>query len=53
VLDIALPRVSGRDVERELRSNSETRDIPIVIVSGQDVSDLNPDDFACVLRKAQ
>src|SRR5688572_21473029 len=51
VLDLALPRVSGRDVERELRSNPETRDIPIVIVSGQDVSDLNPDDFACVLRK--
>src|SRR5688572_7854006 len=42
VLDLALPRVSGRDVERELRSNPETRDIPIVIVSGQDVSDLNP-----------
>src|SRR5688500_1486900 len=51
VLDLALPRVSGRDVERELRSNPETRDIPIVIVSGQDVSDFNPDDFACVLRK--
>jgi CheY-like chemotaxis protein len=51
VLDLALPRVSGRDVERELRANPETRDIPIVIVSGQDVSDLDPDDFACVLRK--
>ena len=27
------------------------RNIPIVIVTGQDVSDLNPDEFACVLRK--
>src|SRR5688572_26063207 len=51
VLDLALPRVSGRDVERELRSNPETRDIPIVIVSGTDVSDLDPTNFACVLRK--
>jgi CheY-like chemotaxis protein len=33
VLDLALPRKSGRDVKRELRSNPETRDIPIVIVS--------------------
>jgi DNA-binding response OmpR family regulator len=51
VLDLGLPRVSGRDVQRELRANPETRNIPIVIVSGTDVSDLNPNDFACVLRK--
>lgn len=51
VLDLGLPRVSGRDVERELKANPETSHIPIVIVTGNDVSDLNPSDFACVLRK--
>ena len=51
VLDLGLPRLGGRDVQRELRSHPDTHTIPIVIVSGNDVSDLNPNDFGCVLRK--
>jgi DNA-binding response OmpR family regulator len=51
VLDLGLPRLGGRDVQREPRSHPETHTIPIVIVSGNDVSDLNPNDFGCVLRK--
>ena len=51
VLDLGLPRLNGRDVHRELKSAPETKHIPIVVVSGTDISDLNPDDFACVLRK--
>jgi DNA-binding response OmpR family regulator len=51
VLDLGLPRLGGRDVQRELRSHPDTQDVPIVIVSGNDVSDLNPNDFGCVLRK--
>lgn len=51
VLDMALPRLDGRDVQRELSSRPHTRDIPIVVVSGTDISDLNPANFACVLRK--
>jgi DNA-binding response OmpR family regulator len=51
VLDLALPRMDGRDVSRELRSRSATRNIPIVVVSGTDMHDLNPAEFACVLRK--
>jgi DNA-binding response OmpR family regulator len=51
VLDLALPRLDGRDVSRELRSRSSTRHIPIVVVSGTDTRDLNPADFACVLQK--
>ena len=51
VLDLGLPRLNGRDVSRELKSRPDTRDIPIVVVSGTDTRDLNPDDFACVLRK--
>ena len=51
VLDLALPRVQGRDVQREMASRPETRRIPIVVVSGTDTSEINPSDVACVLRK--
>ena len=51
VLDLALPRLDGRDVSRELRARADTRDIPIVVVSGTDMRDLDLEDFACVLRK--
>ena len=51
VLDLALPRLSGRDVHRELKAHPETHDIPVIVVSGTDISDLNPNDFACVLKK--
>jgi CheY-like chemotaxis protein len=51
VLDLLLPRLGGRDVHRELKSHSRTRHVPIVIVSGNDVSDLNPRDFAGILQK--
>lgn len=51
VLDLALPRLDGRDVYREMRSHADTCDIPVVIVTGTDTSDLNDKDFACVLRK--
>ena len=51
VLDLALPRLSGRDVHREMQSHRETRGIPIIIVSGTDTSDLREADFASILRK--
>lgn len=51
VLDLGLPRLNGRDVQRELKSAPDTKHIPIVVVSGSDTSDLDPDDFACVLNK--
>jgi len=51
VLDLVLPRLSGRDVYREMKAHPDTRDVPIIAVSGHDVSDLNESDFACVLRK--
>ena len=51
VLDMALPRLGGRDVQREMKSRPETSRIPIVVVSGTDISDLNESDFASVLRK--
>jgi two-component system phosphate regulon response regulator PhoB len=51
VLDLALPHVGGRDVHRELRMRSETRDIPVIVVSGTDMSDLNADEFASLLPK--
>src|SRR5258705_9814975 len=34
VLDLGLPRLSGRDVLREISANMRTRHIPIVVVTG-------------------
>ena len=51
VLDLALLHVSGRDVQQELRSHADTRNIPIVVVTGDDTSDLNKNELACVLHK--
>jgi DNA-binding response OmpR family regulator len=52
VLDMGLPGLNGREVYRELKSSPETSQIPIVIITGGDVSDLPLDQFACfVLRK--
>jgi DNA-binding response OmpR family regulator len=51
VLDLALPRLNGREVSRELRANPQTQHIPVLIVSGTDTSDLDPNQFACVLKK--
>jgi two-component system KDP operon response regulator KdpE len=50
VLDLGLPRLSGRDVRRELAAHVITEKIPIVVVTG-DTRDLDPTEFACVLRK--
>jgi DNA-binding response OmpR family regulator len=51
VLDLGLPRLNGREVSRQLRSNAATRHIPVMIVTGTDTSDLDPSQFACVLHK--
>ncbi len=48
VLDLGLPRLRGEDVGREIAA---TREIPVIVVTGGDVSNINPDDFACVLTK--
>ena len=51
ILDMALPRLGGRDVQQELAAHAETRNIPILVVTGTDTRDLNPADFPCILRK--
>ena len=51
ILDLELPRVGGRDVFHELRAHPESAQIPIIVVSGEDVSDLDPRQFACILKK--
>ena len=51
VLDLVLPRLSGRDLYQELRTRRDTRDVPIVVVSGTDTSDLDVTRFAAILRK--
>ena len=51
VLDLGLPRLGGRDVQREMTARIETRGIPIIIVTGEPADDLDPSEFACILRK--
>jgi CheY-like chemotaxis protein len=34
VLDLGLPRVGGRDVQQELAAHQATRDVPIILVTG-------------------
>ncbi len=51
VLDLGLPRLNGRDVQRELSSTPGTRSVPIVVVTGTEAADLDASQFACVLRK--
>jgi DNA-binding response OmpR family regulator len=51
VLDLGLPRLDGRDVHSELKARSDTRNIPVVVVTGADIDGLDTRDFACILRK--
>jgi DNA-binding response OmpR family regulator len=51
ILDISLPRLSGRDVLQELKASPDTNHIPVLIVTGTDMHDLAPGDFACILPK--
>lgn len=51
VLDLDLPRLGGRDLHQELKAHPDTHHIPIIVVSGQDTSDLDPTQFACILHK--
>jgi CheY-like chemotaxis protein len=51
VLDIGLPRLGGADVLRELRANPATRMIPVIIVTGNDVTDMNERAGCPVLQK--
>jgi FixJ family two-component response regulator len=50
VLDLGLPRLSGRDVRRELASHLVTDKIPIVVVTGE-TGEVDPYEFPCVLSK--
>ena len=51
VLDLALTRLSGRDVGQELRATAATRHVPIVVVTGKDDENAENLDVDCVLRK--
>ena len=43
--------MDGRDLYYELRSRPDTRNIPIVVVTGTDTSDLDSKVFTTILRK--
>jgi len=51
VLDLGLPRVSGWDVYRELRSRPTTADPLIVVVTANEPLDIRRQDVAAFLQK--
>ena len=51
VLDLALPGLDGRDLHREMKAHHQTKDIPVIVVSGHDTSDLQESEFACIFKK--
>ena len=51
VLDLGLPRVSGWDVYRDLRSRPETENLAIIIVTGNELRDISPRDVSAFMRK--
>lgn len=51
VLDLVAPGLDGLAALRALKSNPHTWDIPLVVVTGADITELNVDDVACLLRK--
>jgi DNA-binding response OmpR family regulator len=50
VLDLGLPIMSGQAVRQEIAAHAHTRDIPVIVVTGQP-GDHQELDVACVLRK--
>ena len=51
VLDLGLPRLSGRDVAREIAARADTRAVPVVVVTGLDADGLPATVPMTVLRK--
>lgn len=50
VLDLGLPAISGVVVRQEIAASATTRDIPVVVVTGTEISERQL-DVPCVLRK--
>jgi len=52
VLDLVLPRLGGVDVFQELRAHPDTRNIPVIVVTGVDrLDDVDQSQFHYFLRK--
>ena len=51
VLDLGLPRLSGRDLYHDLRAHLGMQRVPIVIVTGTDITGLPTSSIDCVLQK--
>ena len=51
VLDLGLPRLHGRDVLAEIAARGLTRQVPVVVVTGESTHGLDEYDVACVVTK--
>ena len=50
VLDLNVPRVSGWGIHREMMANHETRQIPVVVVTGTDPADVAAQAASILLK---
>src|SRR5687768_12639289 len=51
VLDLGLPRLGGKDVYKELRAQTETKRIPIIVVTGLELSPQDRANYQFFLAK--
>ena len=51
ILDLMLPRLGGLDVYQELRAHSQTAHLPIIVITGAEISDLDSTSVRHFLRK--
>jgi len=51
VLDVLMPGIDGLEYTRALRSAPQTRDIPIVLLTGSDLSDLQGSRVDALIKK--
>jgi DNA-binding response OmpR family regulator len=51
ILDLSAPGLDVLAIQQDLKANPDARDIPVVVVAGSDIGELNLDDVACLLMK--
>jgi len=51
VLDVELPALDGTTVLQSLRSDPDTKDVPIIGISGLDIDPADERSFTCFIQK--
>jgi DNA-binding response OmpR family regulator len=51
ILDLVMPRLDGRSVKRGFDANAAMKNVPVILLTGNVNTDLDPHEFSCVLHK--